>query len=161
MQKEEIERRLHALRALLDAHGADYNILPHAVTYHSAEDGVVHGMGTLEEMAPTFILKTEQGFLAAIISGAARMSYKKIKKALGLRDVSLTDADTVRQVTGSEVGSVSLVQTELPTILDERLVQIGVGYGGCGVPRHTLRINVDDLVRITHARVFDFTKPKP
>lgn len=160
MESDEVIRRLDVLRATLDTAGADYEILPHAITYHSAEDGVAHGVGSLAEMAPTFILRTKRGFIAAIISGATRMSYKKIKKQLWLRDISMADPQTVLEETGAEVGYVSLIQPSINTIVDERLLQTGEGYGGCGVPNHTLRIKVDDLVRITGAEVFDFTEPK-
>ncbi len=166
MQPDEIDRRLAGLRARLDAANADYDIIEHQSTYMSAEDGVTHGLGTLEQMAPTFILKTKQGYVAAIISGATRLVYKQIKRELRLKDVSLASPDTVLQVTGSEVGTVSLIvdafasDPAIPTLVDRRLLELGVGYGGCGVPRHTLRIDIGDLVRITGARVFDFTKPK-
>jgi prolyl-tRNA editing enzyme YbaK/EbsC (Cys-tRNA(Pro) deacylase) len=160
MSPGEIESRLSALRAILDAAAARYEILAHGETLHSAEDGVARGMGPLEEMAPTFILKTETGFLAAIASGATRLSYRKLRRKLGLSNVSLASRESVFELTGSPVGTVSLVQTEVPTILDERLAALKQGYGGCGVPGHTLRIEVADLIRITRARVFDFTEPK-
>ncbi|MBI5713012.1 MAG: hypothetical protein HZC38_06245, partial [Chloroflexi bacterium] len=105
----EHQRRLDQLKSQLDAEHIRYRILPHETTYASAEDGVTHGVGTLAEMAPTLILKTEKGFLAAIISGATRIVYKKIKKQLGLKDVSLAMPDVVLHLTGSHVGTVSLV----------------------------------------------------
>jgi prolyl-tRNA editing enzyme YbaK/EbsC (Cys-tRNA(Pro) deacylase) len=36
-------------------------------------------------MAPTLILQSEKGYLAAIIPGDRRLVYKKIKKELGLK----------------------------------------------------------------------------
>jgi prolyl-tRNA editing enzyme YbaK/EbsC (Cys-tRNA(Pro) deacylase) len=160
LESVEVERKLSALRAALDSTGCRYAILAHETTLHSAEDGVASGMGRLEEMAPTFILKTEGGFLAAIVSGATKLSYRKLRKTLGFSNVALAARETVLELTGSPVGTVSLVQTTIPTILDERLAALGEGYGGCGVPGHTLRIHIADLIRITRARVFDFTEPK-
>jgi len=156
----EIEGRLRSLRSMLDDARCRYEILSHEITLHSAEDGVAHGMGTLSEMAPTFILKGDGSFFAAIVSGATRLSYRKLRKSLGLSNVSLAEPSTVLDLTGSVVGTVSLVQTALPTIVDERLAALSDGYGGCGVPGHTLRVRVADLVRVTRARVFDFTDPK-
>jgi prolyl-tRNA editing enzyme YbaK/EbsC (Cys-tRNA(Pro) deacylase) len=156
----EVESRLASLRSRLDCAGCAYEILSHERTLHSAEDGVAHGMGSLEEMAPTFILKGDGSFFAAIVSGATKLSYRKLRKSLGLSNVSLADPHTVLDLTGSVVGTVSLVQTALPTLVDERLTALSAGYGGCGVPGHTLRIGVADLVRVTRARVFDFTEPK-
>lgn len=148
------------LRALLDAAGANYAIILHDTAVVSAEDGVARGFGGLDEMAPALILKTKTGFLAAIIGGERRISYKKVKKALGLRDISLAAPEQVRQVTGAEPGSVSLVNPDLPTIVDSSLLGQGHVYGGTGVEGHTLRIDTADLVRVTAARVFDFTEPK-
>jgi prolyl-tRNA editing enzyme YbaK/EbsC (Cys-tRNA(Pro) deacylase) len=33
-------------------------------------------------------------------------------------------------------------------------------YGGTGVPNNTLRIHSKDLIKLTQAQVFDFSKPK-
>jgi prolyl-tRNA editing enzyme YbaK/EbsC (Cys-tRNA(Pro) deacylase) len=154
------QQRLDQLRIQLDAERIRYRILPHETTYVSAEDGVTHGVGTLAEMAPTLILKTEKGFVAAIISGATRIIYKKIKKQLGLKDVSLAMPDVVLHLTGSEVGTVSLIQRDLPAIVDSRVAEMETIYGGCGVPQHTLAINPKDLIRIINAQVFEFTESK-
>ena len=160
MTEELVEARLEALRQLLASAEADFEILRHEMTYASAEDGAAHGVGTLPEMAPTFILQTERGPLAVVISGTTRLAYKKIKKRLGLRDVALASPRQVIEITGSEVGTVSLVQASLPTLLDTRLLKLGQVFGGCGVPRHTLRIRVADLARITQAEVFDLAVDK-
>jgi len=152
--------RLDQLKSQLDAGQVRYRILPHETTYASAEDGVTHGVGTLAEMAPTLILKTEKGFMAAIISGATRIVYKKIKKQLGLKDVSLATPDVVLQLTGSEVGTVSLIQRDLPALVDSRLAEMETIYGGCGVPNHTLAISPNDLIRVLRAQVFEFTEFK-
>lgn len=155
---QEERERLEKLIAALDAAGADYEIFAHAETVTSAEKGVESGFGGLDLMAPTLIISTENGFVAAIISGATRLSYKRIKEALGLKNVSLAKPEAALQATGSRVGTISLINDGIPTILDERLLGAGVVYGGCGVPRHTLRINVRDLIDLTRARVFDFTE---
>ena len=148
------------LRSILEEAGADYDLLKHEETLRSAEDGVEQGLGTLREMAPTFILKTEAGFMAAIISGETRLSYKKIKKRFGLKNVALAKPEQVSELTGAEVGYVSLINPGLPTIIDDRLLQLHKVFGGCGVPHMSLRIRAADLVRLTGATVFDFAELK-
>ncbi len=155
------EDRLARLRDFLDRSGVAYQILAHETTVVSALMGVERGFGSLDEMAPTLILKSDKGLLAAIVSGRSRLSYRKIKKELGLKDVSFASAEMVRQATGAEVGTVSLVNEGLPTIVDSRLAALPAVYGGCGVPRHTLEIGAQDLIRVTGARVFDFAAPRP
>lgn len=152
--------RLSKLKALLNAASATYDILENEQTIATAQEGAETGLGTLSNMAPTFILKTEAGYLAAIIRGDTRLAYKKIKQQLGLKNVSLASVDQVKDVTGAEAGYVSLVNLGMDTIIDEKVTGMDVVYGGCGVPRYTLRIQPKELVAIVRARVLDITEPK-
>ena len=154
------QARLDRLRHLLDEARAEYAILVHAQAVNSAEDGFEQGFGSLAAMAPTFLLRSDRGWLCAIISGETRLAYKKLRQQLGLRNVALASPETVLQVTGAAVGIVSLVNPGLPAVVDARLATMDTVYGGCGVPQHTLRIRVRDLIAVTQAQVFDFTVPK-
>ena len=154
------QEKIAQLKQKLDTATARYKILAHDVTVVSAEEGADKGIGSLREMAPTFILNTENGYIAAIVSGETRLLYKKIKKQLGLKNVSLATPEQVEEVTGAKIGTVSLINPDLPTIIDSHLLQIEDIYGGCGVPRHTLQINTEDLVKLTQGQVFDFTQLK-
>ena len=77
----------------------NYTLLAHDLTIRSAQEGVEQGFGELANMAPTFILRSETGYLAAIIRGDTRLSYKKIKQKLKLKDLCLATPEQVRQVT--------------------------------------------------------------
>ena len=148
------------LEDLLKHTQVPYTILSHDRTLHSAEDGAAQGIGALANMAPTFILHTENGFLTATICGDTRLSYKKIKRALGLKNLCLASPDEVKQITGAEIGYVSLINPGLSAIVDSQIIEKETIFGGCGIPEHTLQINPMDLIRLTQAFVFDFTEPK-
>ena len=152
--------RLTRLRADLDRVGITYTILVHEQNISTAQDGTRTGLGMLSAMAPTFILQTESGYLAAIIRGDTRLSYRKIKQKLGLKNVSLAAPAQIKQLTGSEVGCVSLVNPGIHTIVDTRVTEVSMVYGGSGEPNHTLQISPQDVIRITQAQVFDFTEFK-
>jgi prolyl-tRNA editing enzyme YbaK/EbsC (Cys-tRNA(Pro) deacylase) len=154
------QERLDKVRQILDAAQAKYSILINTDTVHSANDGVMKGVGQLEQMAPTFLIQTENGWICAVISGQSRLAYKKIKKQLGLKNISLAKPDDVELVTGAKVGTVSLINPELLTIVDRHLMTLETVYGGCGAPRHTLQICVADLIAVSNAQVFDFTDLK-
>jgi prolyl-tRNA editing enzyme YbaK/EbsC (Cys-tRNA(Pro) deacylase) len=158
MTEQNEKEPLRGLRQILDTAGARYEIFSHVETVLSAEDGVQQGVGRLDEMAPTLILETEKGLIAAILRGGTRLSYKKIKHELGLRNVALARPERVYEATGAEVGTVCLVNPGFVTIIDTRLPD--VVYGGCGIPRHTLRIHRADLIRVTQALVFDLADIK-
>ncbi|MBI1731578.1 MAG: YbaK/EbsC family protein [Gammaproteobacteria bacterium] len=148
------------LRAVLDAAHARYRILRHDATVSSARDGADLGFGKLAQMAPTLILRSEQGYLAAIIGGDRRLSYGKIRRHLGIRDVSLASPADVLALTGAEIGSVALVNPGLRTLVDRELAERGEVFGGCGVPYHSLAIQAADLIRTAAAEIFDFTEPR-
>jgi len=152
--------RIRQLKAVLDGFGVVYTILVHEQNIATAQDGAQTGLGALSAMAPTFILQTEKGFLAAVIRGDTRLSYKKIKRELGLKNISLASPEQVKELTGAEVGWVSLVNPGLPTILDARLTELAVVNGGSGEPKHTLQISPQAVIQVTQARVFDFTEFK-
>ena len=153
--------RLSQLKMYLDGVGIAFTILVHAQNISSAQDGAQTGLGALSAMAPTFILRTEAGYLAAIVRGDTRLSYKKIKQKLGLKNVSLATPEQVKQLTGSEVGHVALVNHRLKrTIVDERVTEVETIYGGSGEPDHTLQISPQAVVTLTQAQVFDFTELK-
>lgn len=155
------QERLDKVRQILDAAQAKYSILINTDTVHSADDGVMKGVGQLEQMAPTFLIQSENGWICAVISGQSRLSYKKIKKQLGLKNISLAKPDDVELVTGAKVGTVSLINPGLLTIVDSHLMTLETVYGGCGAPRHTLQICVADLIAVSKAQVFEFTDLKP
>jgi len=152
--------RLALLRQWLESAGASHTIIENNKNIVSAEEGAQTGVGVLAEMAPTFILHTEVGYLAAIVRGDTRLTYKKIKQKLGLKNVSLASPEEVKQLTGAEVGYVCLVNPGIKTIVDSRLTEMQTIYGGSGVPNHTLQIDPQAVIRLTQAEVFDFTEFK-
>ena len=152
--------QLDQLRETLNAAKANYTLLVHDLTVRSAQEGAERGFGELANMAPTFILRSGTDYLAAIIRGDTRLSYKKIRRELKLKDICLATPEQVRQVTGSEVGYVSLLNVGMATIIDSRLTELDTIYGGCGVPCCTLKIAPRDLIVLAQAQVFDFAEPK-
>jgi Cys-tRNA(Pro)/Cys-tRNA(Cys) deacylase len=154
------QARLAQLRETLNATNVNYTLLAHDLSIRSAQEGVEQGFGELANMAPAFILRSETGYLAAIIQGDTRLCYKKIRQKLKLKNLCLATPEQVRQVTGSEVGHVSLLNAGVATIIDSRLTELDTIYGGCGIPCCTLKISPRDLIALTQAQVFDFTEPK-
>jgi prolyl-tRNA editing enzyme YbaK/EbsC (Cys-tRNA(Pro) deacylase) len=149
--------RLIALDNFLKNNNADYAIFKDDFSLAKAADGAKHYGISLNETTPTFILKTKDQYYAAIINGNMRISFKKLKQALGVKDISMADPETVFNLTGAKVGEVSLINGELTTLIDHNVLKNINCYGGCGAPQSTLRINTQDLVRVTNARILDFT----
>ncbi|WP_269845612.1 aminoacyl-tRNA deacylase [Paenibacillus selenitireducens] len=98
------------------------------------------------QTAPTLILKTEKGYYSLIISGDyGRVGLESLKKLLEVQEIKLAKPQEVEQVTGSKIGSVSLINLGLPTIIDRELYRFPYVYGGTGVPQTTLKISPKDI----------------
>ena len=151
---------LEKLNTLLKSNNADYTILQDDLTLGTASVGAKQYGIALEETTPTLILKTKEGYIAAIICGNTRISFKKLKQALNTKDISMADAQTILAVTGSSIGEVGLINPGLITVIDSAVLKNKYCYGGYGLPKTTLRINTADLVRITQAKVLDFAEPR-
>jgi prolyl-tRNA editing enzyme YbaK/EbsC (Cys-tRNA(Pro) deacylase) len=137
----------------------DYSIYQDSFTLESAEDGAKQYALSLNETTPTFILKAKDNYFAAIICGNTRISFKKLKKALKSKDIRMADPETVFNMTGSKIGEVSLINPGMDTLIDTNVIKNKNCYGGTGVSQTTLKINTMELMRITNAKLMDFTEP--
>ena len=151
-------KKLENLNTLLKNEEADYSILTDSSTIETAAGGAQHYGISLSETAPTLILKTKDSSIAAIIAGTTRISFKKLKEVLQVKDVRMADPQAILELTGAQIGEVSLINPTLTTLIDLHVLQNKKCYGGCGVPKATLCIATQDLIRITNARIADFTE---
>jgi prolyl-tRNA editing enzyme YbaK/EbsC (Cys-tRNA(Pro) deacylase) len=152
--------QLKNLENFLTNQNANYAITIDNFSMETARDGAKHYGISLNETTPTLILKSKDKYYAAIICGNTRISFKKLKQALGIKDISMADPETILKLTGAKIGEVSLINQDITTLVDSNVVKNENCYGGCGIPKATLRINSADLVRITNAKVCDFTDAK-
>lgn len=146
------------LEKLLKEKKADYTIYTDRSTVRSAQEGADLYNIHLSETTPTLILKTKEKYYAAIICGNRRISFKKLKQALNVNSISMADPQTILALTGAKVGEICLINPDITTLVDIHVLENKNCYGGCGVPNKTLRINTQDLLRITNAEVLDFAE---
>lgn len=152
------DTKLDQLDKILKENNTDYSIYTDSVNVKSAQEGADLYNIHLSETTPTLILKTKEKYYAAIICGNRRLSFKKLKQALKLQSVSMADPQIILALTGARVGEISLINHGMTTLVDIHVLKNINCYGGCGVPNKTLRINTQDLIRITHAEVLDFSE---
>lgn len=138
--------------------GLDYEIFKDDVFMANAAIGAQHYGIDLSQCAPTFILKVDYDSVALIIQGSRKIDFKKVEAYLGVKKAMMASKDEILSLTGSPIGSVSLINPHLRTLIDAGLRAIDYCYGGCGVEKHTLKINTHDLIKVTRAEVGDFTK---
>lgn len=138
--------------------GVDYEIFQDKTLMANARIGAEHYGISLNECAPTFILKSDEVFVVLTIQGSNKVDFKKVKKFLGAKNVTMATKDEILDLTGSPIGSVAMINPNLQTLIDSGLKDLDYCYGGCGVENYTLKIGSADLIKITNAKIGDFTK---
>lgn len=101
-----------------------------------------------------FVNKAGDAVLA-ITAGTGRVSRRKLADYTGLRGLKLAKPDVVREITGFDVGAVPPVghATSVPVVIDERVLQLDVIYGGSGETDTMLKIAPTEIHRLTDAQV--------
>ena len=108
----------------------------------------------------SLFLRTKNSFLLCLIAGDKKCSLNKIKKILGEKDVSMGNADQVKQVTGFTIGGVSPVGhlNPIKIYIDQSLSRFENIFGAAGHPNCVFKINFIDLQKITSGEVMDIVE---
>ena len=108
----------------------------------------------------SLFLRTKNSFLLCLVAGDRRCSLNKIKKILGEKDVSMGNADQVKEITGFTIGGVSPVGhvNPLKIYIDQSLSRFSNIFGAAGHPNCVFKINFEDLQKITSGEVKDISE---
>lgn len=94
-----------------------------------------------------------------LVAGDKRACHRKLEKILKAKQVTIADADQVREATGFAIGGVPPVahRTKLPTLIDKNLGRFETLYAAAGSPRAVFPISYEALVEITEGQLADVT----
>lgn len=135
--------------AELDGKQIDYELIDTPRPIRSVLDGVQILHIEAGQTAPTLILNSEQGFYAAIVSGArGKLDLKAVGALLGCQAVTMAAKREMQAVTGYEPGQIPLTGHGLPCIIDRMLLRHEYIYGGTGQGTVTLKIKPQALYAV-------------
>ena len=99
----------------------------------------------------SLLFKTEDSFVICLIAGDRRCSLNKLKKILQKKDVSMANADEVKNNTGFSIGGVAPVAhlVTLNVLVDNSLNRFPYIFAAAGHPNCVFKITYDDLIKIT------------
>ena len=138
---------LDELSKLLTESECNYEIIEHDKPILKTDDADEYFDSS--KAAPVFIIKTDNGFYALIVSNQQdRIDFKKLALDSGFSKITLANKSDVLKVTGYEVGAVPLIGHNLPCLFDSKLLNFTYIYGGTGDKFHTLKIAPQDILRI-------------
>ena len=76
----------------------------------------------------SLLLRTKTSFLLCLVAGDKRCSLNKIKKILNQKDVSMANAEQVKEITGFTIGGVSPIGhlNKIEIFIDESLKRLSL-----------------------------------
>lgn len=147
-----------ALRALAES-GIEHTVTRHGRVRSLAEAAEIRGVPP-RAIVKTMVVRRGAGdHLFVLVPGDREISWPKLRALLGVNRISMPDAETAREVTGYERGTITPFgsATVLPVIADERVRgPISIGAGAHGV---AATLAAEDAIAHLGAQVADVTDP--
>ena len=144
--------------AALAASGIDHTITRHGRVSSLEEAAAARGVEPGDVIKTLVLRRAEDDYLFVLVPGGREISWPKLRALLGVNRISMPDAETAKDVTGYDRGTITPFGslTAWPVVADAtvvgRLVSIGAGAHGVAVTAHA-----DDVVRVLDAQVADVT----
>ena len=147
LNKESVQRVVKALNNF------DDSLKVEALTSSAktAKDAAISLNCEVGAIVKSLLLRTENNFILCLVSGDKRCSLNKVKKILNLKDVSMADAEQVKNQTGFSIGGVSPVAHLNPNkvIIDTSLSRYEHVYAAAGHPNTIFKISYKQLIKLT------------
>ena len=148
LKKEPVNRVNVALKKFNES----FNIIVLNATAKTAENAANSLKCDLGAIVKSLVFRAENDFLICLIAGDKRCSLNKLKKILKKKDVSMANADQVKENTGFSIGGVSPIAhlKTMKIIVDKSLSRFEYIYAAVGHPDCVFKITYLDLIKLTN-----------
>ena len=108
----------------------------------------------------SLLFRSQNNFFLCLVSGDKRCSLNKLKKIKNLKDISMANPQSVKEVTGFTIGGVSPVGhlKKIEIFIDNNLKRFEKIYAAAGHPHCVYKIDFENLIKITNGTVEDITE---
>jgi Cys-tRNA(Pro) deacylase len=148
--------------AAVTAAGIDHRVLRHGPVRSVAEAAAAQGV-EVRDIVKTIVVRRGAGaYVFVLVPGDRAISWPKLRALLGVNRLSLPDADTAKDATGYERGTITPFGSAKPwpVVADERLrgrtVSLGAGERGVAIA-----VPADAAVAALGGSFADVTEPAP
>jgi Ala-tRNA(Pro) deacylase len=145
----------------LDQRGVSYELREHEPVFTAPQ--MAEYLGTSEErIAKSMVLKKSSGgYVLAVLPGRLKIDFGQLARVLGVAKVSLAPIPEAEKIVKCSVGSVhpfgNLVN--LKTYFDTHLLSLDFVYFNPGSHTKSIKIKMEDLVRLVMPTVAEFARP--
>ena len=103
----------------------------------------------------SLLFRKEKSFVLCLVSGDKKCSLNKLKKILVEKDVSMANADQVKEITGYTIGGVSPIGhlTKVNILIDNNLARFEDIFAAAGHTNCIFKINFEQLLKLTNGKI--------
>ena len=149
------------LTRVLDEHGVEYELLPHAHTERAADEAEALGLAP-DEVAKTLVVTTPQGYVRAVLPASERIDLNKLRdlRPGARKKVHLaSEDDLARDYPEFELGAVPPFGGRADSVVvDRRLAERDSVVLEAGSHEESVRLATADLLRVTGAEIGDICR---
>jgi Ala-tRNA(Pro) deacylase len=150
------------LTRVLEDHGVEYELLPHAHTERAADEAEALGLSP-DEVAKTLVVTTPEGYVRAVLPASERIDLNKLRDLHPgpRKKVHLaSEDDLARDYPEFELGAVPPVGggRRDAVVVDRRLAERDSIVLEAGSHDESIRLATSDLLRISGAEVGDICR---
>ena len=145
--------------AAADALGLVHEVTRHGPVRSLEEAAQARGLPPSAVIKTLVVRRADDDFLFVLVPGQREISWPKLRALLGVKRLSMPDADTARDVTGYVRGTITpLGATRTWPVIADATLAGAVSIGG-GAPGVALTVDAGELVAALGAQVADVTDP--
>jgi len=139
--------------------GIDYELVVHPEVGSLDEAARLRGVPASAVIKTMVVRRGDDDYVFVLVPGDRVIDWLKLRTHLGVRRLSMADANDALLVTGYRRGTITpfAAARELPVIADERIVSDVVSIGA-GAPGASLTMDGADIVQVLDAQVVDVTR---
>ena len=148
LKKEPVKR----VKDFISKFDKNLKILALNTTARTAQDAANSLKCEVGAIVKSLLFRTDKNFLICLIAGDRRCSLNKLKKILNKKNVSMANADEVKENTGFSIGGVAPIAhiKQLDILIDKSLNRFENVYAAAGHPNCVFKINFNELIKITN-----------
>ena len=148
LNKEPVRR----VKDIISKFDSKINVITLNATARTAKDAAHSLSCDVGAIVKSLLLRAEETFFICLVAGDKRCSLKKLKKILNKENISMANAEEVKNNTGFSIGGVSPVGhiKHLDILIDESLNRFKSIFAAAGHPNCVFKINYNELIRLTN-----------
>ena len=153
LEKESVKR----VAKILNEFDANLKVEVLNSSARTAEDAAKSLNCKVGAIVKSLLLRTNDDFILCLVSGDKRCSLNKIKKIINIKDVSMADAEEVKNQSGFSIGGVSPIGhiKKINILVDISLSRFENIYAAAGHPHSIFKTTYKQLLQLTNGKEED------